>query len=49
MENNRDIFSKASIRVLGPTPRVIQSVSENISSGIMRSGPETEHLSSFNI
>jgi len=49
MENNGDIFSKASIRVLRPTPPVIKNVPENFSPGIMRSGSETDHLSSFNV
>jgi hypothetical protein len=49
VENNRDIFSKASIRVLEPTPPVIQSVLENLSPGTVRSRPETDHLSSFNV
>jgi hypothetical protein len=49
MENNRDIFSKASIRMLGPTQPAIQRVPENLSPGIMRSGPETDHLNELNV
>jgi hypothetical protein len=49
MENNRDILSKASIRVLGPTQPIIQRVLENLSPVTMRSGPETDHLSAFNV
>lgn len=49
MENIRDIFSKESVRVLGSTQPASQTVPENLSPGIMRSGPVPEHLNALNV
>jgi hypothetical protein len=49
IEVNRATFSKASILRLGPTEPLIEREPENISSGIMRSGPQSDSLNALNV
>jgi hypothetical protein len=49
VENNRDIFSKVSIRVLGPTQPAIQRVPKNLSPLIIQSEPKIDHLNAPNV